>query len=76
MGVANADRLMGYIRVVTEFISQKEYQDVVQMFGVVNEPLLGIIGRDQLTRLYVPASMRDRLAVAEFCFPATFKPMI
>lgn len=51
MGIANADRVMGYVRILAEFISQKEYTDVVQMFGVLNEPLLGIIGRDQLSRL-------------------------
>lgn len=51
MGIANADRVMGYIRIIAEFISQKEYQDVVQMFGVLNEPMLGVIGKDQLTRL-------------------------
>lgn len=51
MGMANADRTMGYIRLLAEFFSQEQYTDVVQMFGVVNEPLLGIIGRDQLTRL-------------------------
>ena len=51
MGVANAQRTLGYIRVLTEFISQNEYQDVVQMFGVLNEPLLTSIGRNQLDRL-------------------------
>ena len=51
MGVANAQRTMDYIRYIAEFISQNEYEDVVPMFGVINEPLLGIIGRDQLTRL-------------------------
>ena len=51
MGIANADRTMGYIRVLAEFISQSEYQDVIQMFGVINEPLMGIIGRDPLDRL-------------------------
>ena len=49
--MANAQRTMDYIRYITEFITQKEYTDVVPMFGVINEPLLGIIGRDQLTRL-------------------------
>ncbi|KAI0759749.1 glycoside hydrolase [Trametes elegans] len=53
MGIANAQRTMDYIRYITEFISQKEYQDVVPMFGPINEPLLGIIGRDQLTRFYL-----------------------
>ena len=51
MGLANAQRTMDYVRYIAEFISQKEYEDVVPMFGVINEPLLGIIGRDQLTRL-------------------------
>lgn len=55
MGLANADRTMGYIRVLAEFISQNEYQDVVQMFGVLNEPLMGIIGRDPLDRFYLQA---------------------
>ena len=66
MGIANADRTMGYIRVLAEFISQNEYQDVVQMFGVINEPLMGIIGRDPLDRLYVVhrASIDARLITA------------
>lgn len=51
MGVANAQRFMDYMRIVAEFISQEQYKDVVQMFGVINEPLMGIIGRDQLDRL-------------------------
>ncbi|TFK88056.1 glycoside hydrolase family 5 protein [Polyporus arcularius HHB13444] len=55
MGIANAQRTMDYIRYLAEFISQNEYQDVVPMFGIINEPLLGIIGRDQLTRFYLQA---------------------
>ena len=51
MGLANAQRTMDYIRYIAEFISQQEYQDVVPMFGIINEALMGIIGRDQLTRL-------------------------
>ena len=51
MGIANAQRSLEYIRIVAEFISQEQYKDVVQMFGVLNEPLMGIIGRDQLDRL-------------------------
>ncbi|KAI0709645.1 glycoside hydrolase superfamily [Cerioporus squamosus] len=53
MGIANAQRTMDYIRYLVEFISQKEYEDVVPMFGIVNEPLLEVIGRDQLTRFYL-----------------------
>ncbi|KAI0829201.1 glycoside hydrolase [Trametes gibbosa] len=55
MGIANAQRTMDYVRYIAEFISQNEYQDVVPMFGIINEPLLGIIGRDQLTRFYLQA---------------------
>ncbi|RDX49667.1 glycoside hydrolase [Lentinus brumalis] len=55
MGIANAQRTMDYIRYIVEFISQKEYEDVVPMFGIVNEPLLEVIGRDQLTRFYLQA---------------------
>ncbi|KAJ7487059.1 glycoside hydrolase family 5 protein [Mycena latifolia] len=40
MGVANAQRMLDYIRIITEFIAQPEYQDVVQMFGIVNEGAL------------------------------------
>lgn len=53
MGVANAQRTLEYIRVLAEFVSQPEYQSVVQAFGPINEPLMGIIGRDVLDSLYV-----------------------
>ncbi|KAI0695715.1 glycoside hydrolase superfamily [Cytidiella melzeri] len=55
MGVANAQRTLEYIRVITEFISQPEYVPVVQAFGMINEPLLGIIGRDVLDSFYLEA---------------------
>jgi glucan 1,3-beta-glucosidase len=51
MGVANAQRTLNYIRIITEFISQPEWQPVVPMFGVINEPLLHTIGLDQLSSL-------------------------
>ncbi|KAJ6597891.1 glycoside hydrolase superfamily [Mycena sp. CBHHK59/15] len=54
MGVANAQRTLDYIRIITEFISQPEYRDVVPMFGIINEALMSTIGRDQLTSLYLP----------------------
>lgn len=38
MGVANAQRLLHYIRIFTEFIAQPQYKDVIPMFGIVNEP--------------------------------------
>lgn len=52
MGVANAQRLLDYIRVFTEFISQPEYQHVVPVFGILNEALVKTIGKDQMTALY------------------------
>jgi glucan 1,3-beta-glucosidase len=51
MGIANAQRTLGYIRIITEFISQPEWQAVVPMFGVVNEPIPGVIGQDILSHL-------------------------
>ena len=51
MGVANGQRTLEYIRVLTEFIAQPEYRSVVQAFGPLNEPLMGIIGRDVLDSL-------------------------
>ncbi|KAI5120169.1 hypothetical protein M0805_008436 [Coniferiporia weirii] len=53
MGFANAQRMLGYVRVIAEFISQPEYQPVVQMFGVINEPLLSTIGKDQMSHFYL-----------------------
>ncbi len=52
MGIANAQRALNYIRIITEFISQPEYQDVVQIFGIMNEAVIGRIGRDELTSFY------------------------
>ncbi|KAJ6502722.1 glycoside hydrolase [Mycena vitilis] len=53
MGIANAQRAIDYIRIITEFISQPEYQDVVQMFSVVNEARMQDIGRPQLNAFYL-----------------------
>ena len=57
MGYANAQRTLDYIRVITEFISQPQYSDVVVMFGVLNEPRGSpVIGGTQLDGLYVLSS--------------------
>jgi glucan 1,3-beta-glucosidase len=53
MGYANAQRMVNYIRIFTEFFTQPEYANVIPMFGIINEPLVGNIGRDTLTSLYV-----------------------
>lgn len=51
MGYANAQRALEYIRVITEFISQPQWKDVVVMFGVMNEAQHTVIGRDGLSSL-------------------------
>lgn len=55
MGLANAERTLYYIRVLTEFISQPAYRDLIPIFGIVNEALVGIIGIDQITSFYLEA---------------------
>jgi hypothetical protein len=51
MGMANAQRAMNYIRIITEFISQPEYTDVVPMFSIMNEALITVIGTTELSGL-------------------------
>ncbi|EDR06394.1 glycoside hydrolase family 5 protein [Laccaria bicolor S238N-H82] len=55
MGLANAQRTLYYIRVITEFISQPEYQDVIPIFGIVNEAVEQSIGINALTSFYLEA---------------------
>ncbi|KAJ7086334.1 glycoside hydrolase family 5 protein [Mycena belliarum] len=55
MGVANAQRALDYIRIITEFITQPEWADVVPQFGIMNEALMSAIGRAQLTSFYLQA---------------------
>ena len=51
MGIANAQRTLNYIHIITEFISQPEWQPVVPMFGIINEPLLSTIGTEEVRGL-------------------------
>jgi aryl-phospho-beta-D-glucosidase BglC (GH1 family) len=44
MGIANAQRTLNYIRIITEFISQPEYKNIVPFFGILNEPYSGANG--------------------------------
>jgi len=53
MGIANAQRALNYIRIFGEFFSQPEYSNLVGIFGVMNEPLQSVIGKDSLTSLWV-----------------------
>ncbi len=51
MGMANAQRAMNYIRIITEFISQPEWRNVVVMFGIMNEARVTNIGKTELGAL-------------------------
>lgn len=61
MGIANGQRALYYLRVFTQFISQPQFKDVIQIFGIVNEPesrpenLYGGIGQDVLRSWYLEA---------------------
>ena len=49
--MANAQRAMNYIRILTEFISQPEYSNVVPMFSIMNEAVISTIGTTELRGL-------------------------
>jgi hypothetical protein len=51
MGIANAQRTLNHIRIITQFISQPQYKDVVPVFGIINEARMAIIQRNPLERL-------------------------
>jgi glucan 1,3-beta-glucosidase len=53
MGIANAQRVLNYIRIITEFISQSEYKDLVPVFSILNKPLLATITKPVLGHLSV-----------------------
>ncbi|KAJ7071561.1 glycoside hydrolase [Mycena amicta] len=55
MGIANAQRALDVIRIITEFVAQEQYQEVVQIFGLMNEPIMSTMGRDQLYSFYLYA---------------------
>lgn len=51
MGIANAQRALYYIRIFGEFFAQSEYSNLVGIFGIMNEPLQSVIGKDSLVSL-------------------------
>ncbi|KAF8887157.1 glycoside hydrolase superfamily [Infundibulicybe gibba] len=55
MGVANAQRTLTYLRIITEFVSQEQYRDVVGIVGIVNEILWGTIGQGPVQSFYYAA---------------------
>lgn len=52
MGIANAQRGLEYIRVITEFISQPQYSHIA-LWGFMNEAVLRTIGKDILSHFYL-----------------------
>ncbi|CAE6480391.1 unnamed protein product [Rhizoctonia solani] len=67
MGIANAQRTLNHIRIITQFISQPQYKNVIPVFGVINEARMGIIQRDPLERFYMEAYniMRNITGIGE-----------
>ncbi|CAE6534547.1 unnamed protein product [Rhizoctonia solani] len=67
MGIANAQRTLNHIRIITQFISQAQYKDVVPVFGVINEARMAIIQREPLERFYMEAYdiMRNITGIGE-----------
>ncbi|EKM79666.1 hypothetical protein AGABI1DRAFT_114151 [Agaricus bisporus var. burnettii JB137-S8] len=55
MGVANAQRTLTYLRILTEFVSQDQYRDVVGIVGIVNEILWGTVGQTPVQSFYYAA---------------------
>lgn len=51
MGMANAQRTINYIRVLTEFINQPEYRNVIPMWGIINEAQANVIGDEVIRAL-------------------------
>ncbi|KAG8916640.1 hypothetical protein FRC01_002945 [Tulasnella sp. 417] len=55
MGLANAQRTLDVIRVITEFVSQPEFLPVVPMFGIINEAMARTIGDDSVISFWSEA---------------------
>ena len=49
--MANAQRALNYIRIITEFISQPEYTNIVPIFSIMNEAVIDAIGDTELKGL-------------------------
>ncbi|KAH9856792.1 glycoside hydrolase [Lenzites betulinus] len=52
MGLANAERSLDYQRIITEFISQPEWKDLILIFSVINEPFMAKLGRPVVESFY------------------------
>ncbi|KAF8651973.1 hypothetical protein AX16_004616 [Volvariella volvacea WC 439] len=52
MGLANAQRTLTYLRIITQFVSQEQYRDVVPVVGIVNEILWDTVGEGPVQSFY------------------------
>ncbi|KAK8864596.1 hypothetical protein IAR55_001846 [Kwoniella newhampshirensis] len=55
MGLANAERSLDYIRTLAQFIAQPEYAPVITLFGFINEPNAGSVGKPAVGSFYLEA---------------------
>ncbi|KAF9451864.1 glycoside hydrolase family 5 protein [Macrolepiota fuliginosa MF-IS2] len=55
MGIANAQRTLTYLRIITQFVSQDQYRDVIGIVGIVNEILWGTVGQTPVQSFYYAA---------------------
>ncbi|KAG8921416.1 hypothetical protein FRC01_000258 [Tulasnella sp. 417] len=55
MGLANAQRTLDVIRVITEFVSQPKFLPVVPMFGIINEAMAITIAGDSVISFWSEA---------------------
>ncbi|GAA6019696.1 hypothetical protein JCM10207_009231 [Rhodosporidiobolus poonsookiae] len=55
MGLANAQRALGYVGEVARWCSREEIKRVVPMYSLLNEPMLAVIGPDGLRSFYAEA---------------------
>ncbi|KAJ7845429.1 exo-beta-1,3-glucanase [Mycena olivaceomarginata] len=62
MGIANAQRTLTYLRILTEFASQDQYRDVVCIIGIVNEILWSVVGQVSAQSFYYGAYEAIRTA--------------
>jgi glucan 1,3-beta-glucosidase len=47
-GIYNAERTIYYLRILTQFLSQPQYKEVIKAIGLVNEPRAATLGHDPL----------------------------
>ncbi|KAG9009474.1 hypothetical protein FRB94_014241 [Tulasnella sp. JGI-2019a] len=59
MGLANSQRGLHYMRILIEFITQKEFANLIPYFGVMNEAKVKTIGMDVMGSFYL--HMHDTL---------------